>query len=199
MLPPPRSGRDAARRVAVRLCEQLAVTAVAEAAEHDVARAGPVDRLVVQPDVLQLQAAEPLERVCPPGAVIDRLAHRLAELAVADDVEADRTLLGDQLSDGLAQPRLERRLVGTLAGLTGTVQLDQVRRPREAARLGRQHAVTAVAHPHLLARSGEERSRPTLTRSLVGSGVGRDRGTGVPGSANPGAALHQPSPRRLPA
>jgi hypothetical protein len=87
--------------------EPLAVAAIEEAREADRARLRAHRRLVEGVDLGERQAAHPLERVRPPGAVVDGVRHGLAELAVADQGDASGPLALDDVGDGLGRERLE--------------------------------------------------------------------------------------------
>ena len=78
-----RPGRDAGLGIAVGRGEALAVAPVGEARQHGVARRRALGRHVVETETLHLEVGQPRERVAPPGAVVDLVAHRLAVLAVA--------------------------------------------------------------------------------------------------------------------
>ena len=113
-----RPGGDAEFRIAVGLGELAAVAAVAEAGQHDLAGLGSTRRHVVQARPIELQPAKALPRIAPPRAIVDALAHRLAEFAVTGDVDADVVLSAHDLGDRLAQRLLNaaRRTVRRLHG-----------------------------------------------------------------------------------
>ena len=69
----PRPGGDAGLGIGVGRGELAAVPAIAEARQHDLARAGPSRRHVVQARALESQPAEALPRIAPPRAVVDAL------------------------------------------------------------------------------------------------------------------------------
>ncbi len=71
---------------------------------------------------------------------------RLAHLAVADDVDAGRDLLRDDIVDGLCGLGLEHRGVDTLALLLGDDEIDQRLRPRQAAGVRGENAIGAGFH-----------------------------------------------------
>ena len=102
--------------VHVGVAELHPLAAVADRAEHDL-RAGLRlgHRHLEQPDVPQLQPAEALEDVGPPRAVVVLVAHRVAELPVVDDVDADLLLLLHELRDRGGQLLLVSGLVGVAA------------------------------------------------------------------------------------
>src|SRR5690606_28922439 len=88
----------------------------------------------------------------------------VAVLAVVGDVDADLPLPAHHLNDALAQPAVERRLVGGLADQVRPVELDQIGRPGQAAGMAGQNAVAASPHP------GLPSSSPDLTPGRISSG-----------------------------
>src|SRR5262249_31691489 len=76
----------------------------------------------------KLEPRKAVVHVGPPGAVIDGPAHRLAELAVIDDVDAALRLTADNVSNRRPQPRLQRGVRRIVA-----IELEQIVRPRQAA------------------------------------------------------------------
>ena len=86
-----------------------------------------------------LEAAQPFEHVLRP-------ADRFAELAVADDVDADFGLLVHHLRDRRRQALVISGRVVRLAGLLGAQKLLQRLRPDQAADMGGQDAVGAALH-----------------------------------------------------
>ncbi len=84
-------------------------------------------------------ALEPLENV-------ERPIEPLAELAVADDVDAGLGLLAHHLGDGFGQAGFEGRLVVGLAVLDGAPELDQFWWPDQAADMGGEDAIGVVRH-----------------------------------------------------
>src|SRR6516164_2919297 len=67
----------------------------------------------------------------------------LAELAIADDVDASRDLLIDNLVDGCGKTVFESRLIEGPSSFACLKKLQQIGRPRQAADMGRQDAVGA--------------------------------------------------------
>ena len=110
----------------VELGELLAVDAAGE-------------RIGARLDRPPLEAAQALQHVLRP-------ADRFAELAVADDVDADLGLLAHDLGDRLLQALVVSRLVVRLAGLLGAQKFLQRRRPDEAADMGGEDAVGTALH-----------------------------------------------------
>src|SRR5262249_47805917 len=70
----------------------------------------------------------------------------LAELAVADDVDAGLGLLPDDIVDRVPQTRLVRRLVVGLAVFDLAQKFDQRGRPHQAADVSGEDAVVAARH-----------------------------------------------------
>src|SRR5262249_18704308 len=99
------------------------------------------------------EAAEAKQRVLRP-------TDRLAELAVADDVDADVGLLAHDLGDGLLQALRIGGVVERPAGLLGAQERAQRRRADEAADMGGEDPIGAAFH---LASS------PASRRSLLPS------------------------------
>src|SRR5262249_60044478 len=108
-----RRGGDALARVerGVEVGEALAVGAALE-------------RVGVGPDGTALEAAEPLEHVLRP-------ADRLAELAVADDVDPDLGLLPHHFRHGPREAGFVGLLVERLAALLGAQEILQRRRTNQ--------------------------------------------------------------------
>jgi hypothetical protein len=136
-------------RVGVGGGEELPVAAVGEARQPDLARFRAARRHLVDLGA-QHEAAQALERVAPPGAVVDALAHGLAVLAVAGDVDARGLLPSHDLLDRRAQALLVSRLILRLTRLACPVELDQIVRARQAAGMTRDDALSAVFHRRLV-------------------------------------------------
>ena len=83
-----------------------------------------------------LDAAQPLQHVARP-------AHRLAELAVAHDVDPGVGLLADHRRHRAAERGRERRLVERPAFLPGLDQRDQLGRSDQAADVTGENAIQA--------------------------------------------------------
>src|SRR5215813_3218715 len=107
---PPTIGRDAGVGIRVGSGEERAITAVRVAREADAARFGSLGGNAIELHA-QLEAAQTLERVAPPCAVVDPLSHGLAEFAVAWHVDARRPLTTDDLHHGGSEPLLVGALV----------------------------------------------------------------------------------------
>src|SRR5262249_27779605 len=75
-----------------------------------------------------------------------RPADRLAELAVADDVDAGLRLLPHDLGDGIGQALVIGFLVEPLACLARAQELLQLGRPDQAADVGGENALSAAFH-----------------------------------------------------
>ena len=76
---------------------------------------------------------------------VERPVAALAELAVADDIDAGLDLLAHDLLDRGLQAGLVGGLVVGLAGLDQLEELDELGRPDQAADMGGQDAVGAAA------------------------------------------------------
>ncbi len=138
------AGEDARRRVGVGLGEAPAVAAVDEPGEPDVPGCGG-DGLRRPPSLeVELEPAQPLERVRPPGAVVDRGAHRLAVLAVADHRDAGVELAPDDARHLLAEHLLEPLGSGALG--PRRVGGDELGCARERPGVARLDAVGAAQH-----------------------------------------------------
>jgi hypothetical protein len=74
------------------------------------------------------------------------MPHRLAELAIAGNVDAKRLLPSHHLQDRRSQLFLETLLIGRCAGLAGAISFDQLVGTRQAAGVTRQDAVGAHSH-----------------------------------------------------
>ncbi len=91
------------------------------------------------------EAGDAVEDVIAPGAPISSRAHGLAELAVIGNVDAHVFLRADDLADGRAQSRLQRRFVLRCDGFFRP-HGAQVCRPRQAADVGGENAFSASFH-----------------------------------------------------
>src|SRR5262245_15860349 len=84
--------------IGIRFGKTLPIASLAEARElHDARRVFRTRSIAHQIEAAELEAAETFERIAPPCAVVDFLAHRFAEFAIADDVYPDITLLLDDV------------------------------------------------------------------------------------------------------
>ena len=92
----------------------------------------------------QLEACEARIDVGPPRAEIHRAPHRLAILAVVDDIDAGLGLLTDDVVNGRAQPRLQ-----LLVGCVGRIERHQIVRPRQAADVSGENSLVASLHARL--------------------------------------------------
>ena len=95
----------------------------------------------------ELEPAEALEHVRPPGPVVVAVAHRVAELAVVDEVDPELALLGDDVRDRLGELGLVARLVVELAQAALQVERDELLRPRQAARVAGQDPIRHRCSP----------------------------------------------------
>jgi hypothetical protein len=89
----------------------------------------------------QVEARQPIVDVRPPRAEIDRTAHRFAELAVIDDVDAGGGLRAHHVGDRRSQAR-EELAFGSIV----PVELHQIIGPRQAADVGGENAIEAPLH-----------------------------------------------------
>src|SRR6516165_12039584 len=106
-----------------------------------------VEKVAMRGGLRRLVVVTAAERTNPGKAVTNiRGVGNLAEFPVADAVDAGCDLLGDNLFDVGGEPRLEGRLIKFAAGLARLEQGQQLRRPRQAADMGRQDAVGAELH-----------------------------------------------------
>src|SRR4029079_7582548 len=81
-----------------------------------------------------------------PVVHIERPVAALAELAVADNVDAGFDLLAHHLLDRALQAGLVGRFFVGLAGLDQLEELDELRRPDQAADMGGEDAVGMASH-----------------------------------------------------
>jgi hypothetical protein len=86
--------------------------------------------------------------------------HRLAELAIAGNADAEVSLATHNVGDGRTKLSLEALLVGRAAGFAGPIRLDQVVRARQASGVTREDVVTAVLHASRVVRSRDGVKRP---------------------------------------
>src|SRR5215472_8070672 len=142
---PPAIGRHAGVGIGVGRGEARTITPIGEAREPDAPGLGALGGDAIELHA-QLETAQPLEGIAPPRAVVDPLAHGLAEFAVAGDVDAHPLLTADDLDHRRAQPLLVRTLVEGLARLTGAVELDQIVGARQATRLCGEDPRAALLH-----------------------------------------------------
>src|SRR5213079_1453843 len=113
--------------------EELPVAPVVLASQHDLVRARALRGAAVRPGRAELDAAPALKGIIPPRAVMHATGHRFAELAIVRDVEAEVALITHDIHNCRFERLLKRGFVGCLAGLAGTVRLDQRVGPRQAA------------------------------------------------------------------
>jgi hypothetical protein len=89
-------------------------------------------------------AAETAQAILDVGRVA-----RLAQLAVVDDVDTRRDLLADDVGHRRLDARVQRRAVDGHALFLGEHHLDEVGRPRQAARVGGEESFGAALHRRL--------------------------------------------------
>ena len=122
------------RGAAARLVEPLQVIGVVE----QVAMRRGLGRLVI---VAAAECANPGEAVAHVEGV-----GNFAELAVADNVDAGRSLIFDDVVDRGRETIVEGPLVELPAGLPRFEKCQQIGRPRQAPDMGRQNAVGTELH-----------------------------------------------------
>ena len=107
---------------------------------HALAEIGIVRHVAIRlrRERLAAEAGEPLLDV---GGIAD-----LAGLAVADDIDADRDLVGDDVGHRLGRLAVEFRMIVRLVVILLHQQIDQRLRPRQAADVRRQDAIGAEFH-----------------------------------------------------
>ena len=159
--------------IGISLGKPHAVAPAGGVQQHDLARARRPRGHIVEAWAAELEPAEPQEHVVPPGTVIDPVADRLAELAVARHVDAELLLMAHGIADRAPQRRLERRLVRRLAGVARAVRRDQIVGARQAADMARQDMVGAGSHgplPHSwrLASAAPCASASSLAQAICG-------------------------------
>src|SRR5262249_39577726 len=128
---PPR--RHTGRGAGVGGAELLAIAAAGETRQHDRARLAATRRHVPQRAAGEFETTEALERIGPPGAVVELVPNGLAEFAVAREVDAEVLLLPHHVDHRRAQLCLESLLVAGFTRSTRAVRLDQRLRPGHAA------------------------------------------------------------------
>ncbi len=123
---------DARGGILVGVGELGPVAAIRETREDDVARGGPSRDLRFQSAGPKLEPAQALERVRPPGAVIDLAGHRLAELAIIGNGDSGVLLLLHDVDDGTGEQLVEA-LQRAACFHPPPVGIDKLRRARQAA------------------------------------------------------------------
>src|SRR5438046_10010310 len=88
----PRPHRDARLPIGVCGGEELPVSPVVLASQHDLARARALRGAAVRPGRAELDAAPALKGVIPPRAIMHAVGHRLAELTVIRDIDIELQL-----------------------------------------------------------------------------------------------------------
>ena len=92
--------------------------------QHDLAGAGGSRGHMVEARPAEFESAEAQKRVVPPRAIVDAMPHRLAELAVARDVDTELLLMTHDVVDRCSQCFSNCLLIGRLAGLARVVRGD---------------------------------------------------------------------------
>jgi len=135
-------------RVAIELAELLPVASVGERGQRQVGNA----RFLVLGFGCRLdgtgrgKSRQPREGIIPPGAVVVAAGHRLAELAVVGNVDAEFALRAHHVGDRGGKALRIGGLVGAVAGGARPADGDEIRRPRQTARMGGENAIRAVFH-----------------------------------------------------
>ena len=65
------------------------IAAISKVGQHDFAGAGSPRHRIVWAGCAEIEPAQTAEGIAAPRSVVDALPHRLAELAVARDIDAD--------------------------------------------------------------------------------------------------------------
>jgi hypothetical protein len=119
------------------------IAAVAKGGQHHRAGRRAFRLHLVEGEATGGQPAEAQPGIAPPRAVIDPLRHRLAELAVAGDVDAGLLLAAHDIADSGAEGRRECRLVDRLVLVKGAVGFDQLVGTRQAAGMAGEDVIAA--------------------------------------------------------
>src|SRR5699024_1451158 len=131
----------------------------------------------------ELEAADPVEDVRPPGAVVDGRAHQVPVLAVVGQGDADLALLGDDVHHRLAEDLAE--LVGRCGGEpvlsdgAGGVGGDQLGAAREGTGVGGED----LGHGPDFMRRSRARRKPRSSPFIWGHAPGGPGAAGPPGGA----------------
>ena len=165
------AGADAGGAIRVRLREQLAIAPVEERGQLNVARRA-LDALIGEEGVVgQLESRHALERVAPPGAVVDRVRHGLAELPISGLGDAGAALPLDDVRDGRRDELavLRRRGEGEAVVLerAGRVGLDQLRSARQAPGGGGLDPRHSISLGWVVIRRYRAGHRHRMSRDLV--------------------------------
>ncbi len=149
----PRPHRDAGFGIGISRGKPLAIAAVVLAGQDDLARIRAPRGAAIGAGRAEFDAAEAAEDIAPPRPVIDPVPHRLAEFAIARNIDTEIFLGAHDLGDGGPQHLLEAGLVGRLAGFARSVRRDQIVRARQAADMGGQNSIGAGSHSPPSARA----------------------------------------------
>src|SRR5947207_13671754 len=141
-----RAGRDPRIRIVIRGSKPGPVTAVAKTRQHDVPGHRALRRHLIERLLAGFEAGQALPGIASPRAIIDALCHRFAELAIPRHIDAEFALIPHDIHNRSAERCLERARICRLAGIAGTVCLDQRIRPRQAADMAGQNVI--LARPH---------------------------------------------------
>src|SRR5215470_19967046 len=99
---------------------------------------------LVQARALRIEPVEAVPRVSPPRTVIDALRHRLAELTVTGNIDADILLSAHDLRDRRPE------LIGKDPRIVSGPRRDQIVGSREAPRVTGQDMIGTRPHDLLL-------------------------------------------------
>src|SRR6202034_1110857 len=107
----------------------------------------------------QIEPAEAIEAIAPPGPIVDFVAHGLAELAVTRHVDADFLLPAHDIAHRRFEGLLESPLVGGFAGFALAIGFDQVVGTRQATGVTGQNVVAAGSHWGMGRRKADDGGR----------------------------------------
>src|SRR5947207_8346191 len=119
-----RAGRDPRIRIVIRGSKTGPVTAVAKTRQHDVPWQRALRRHLIERLLAGFDTSQALPGIAPPGAIIDALRHRFAELAIPRHVDSEFALIPHDIHNRGAERCLERARICRLAGIAGAVCLD---------------------------------------------------------------------------
>src|ERR1700731_1495070 len=144
----PRPHRYARFRIGVGSGEKLSIAPVVLARQHDLPGARALWYTAVGSWRTELDAAPALKCIIPPRAVMHAVGHRLAELTVIRDVDAEFVLMPHDIGHRRFQRLLKRHLVSRLTCLACAVRLNQRIGPRQTADMARQDVILATPHSY---------------------------------------------------
>ena len=149
--PPRRAAHQAAARfrIEIKLAEFLPVAAIGERGQRHVGDGRFLMLGFVRGGgraARRRKSRHPGKGVIPPCPVIVGAAHRLAELAVVGNVDAELALLLDHIRDRVGEALRIGGIAFAFADGDRLAHGDQIRRPRQAAGVGGENAIGAVLH-----------------------------------------------------